>query len=44
VQRRWGTVPLVDILKEAVLRTGCLSAVTAVSVARVGGRALGQPR
>ena len=25
---RWGTVPLVDMLKETVLRTGCLDAVT----------------
>src|SRR5207248_10418880 len=24
VGRRWGAVPLVDMLKEAVLRTGCL--------------------
>jgi hypothetical protein len=31
VQRRWGIVPLADILKEAVLRTGCLDAVTSVS-------------
>ena len=31
VTRRWGTVPLIDILKEAALRTGCLDAVTAVS-------------
>ncbi|WP_331724139.1 Tn3 family transposase (plasmid) [Streptomyces atratus] len=31
VQRRWGIVPLVDMLKEAVLRTGCLDAVTSVS-------------
>ncbi|WP_369266021.1 Tn3 family transposase [Streptomyces harbinensis] len=31
VQRRWGVVPLVDMLKEAVLRTGCLDAVTSVS-------------
>ncbi len=31
VHRRWGTVALVDILKEAVLRTGCLDAVTSVS-------------
>lgn len=30
VQRRWGTVPLIDILKEAVLRTGCLDEVSAV--------------
>lgn len=33
VQQRWGTVPLIDMLKEAVLRTGCLSSVTSV-----GGR------
>ncbi|EXU62704.1 transposase [Streptomyces sp. PRh5] len=31
VQRRWGVVPLVDMLKEAVLRTGGLDAVTSVS-------------
>jgi len=31
VQRRWGTVPLIDILKEAVLRTGCLNEVSAVA-------------
>jgi len=30
VQRRWGTVALIDILKEAVLRTGCLDEVSAV--------------
>ena len=29
VARRWGAVPLVDMLKETVLRTGCLGAVTA---------------
>src|SRR5207248_11797348 len=28
VGRRWGAVPLVDMLKEAVLRTGCLAGVT----------------
>jgi hypothetical protein len=22
---RWGTVPLIDMLKEAALRTGCLN-------------------
>ena len=31
VLRRWGTVPLIDMLKEAVLRTGCLTAVTSVA-------------
>jgi len=31
VQRRWGTVALIDILKEAVLRTGCLAEVSAVA-------------
>jgi len=31
VLRRWGTVPLVDMLKEAVLRTGCLNMLTSVS-------------
>jgi len=31
VARRWGMVPLVDMLKEAVLRTGCLDTVTSVA-------------
>lgn len=31
VQTRWGVVPLIDILKESVLRTGCLRAVTSVA-------------
>ncbi|MDN5918863.1 MAG: Tn3 family transposase, partial [Pseudonocardia sp.] len=31
VLSRWGTVPLIDMLKEAVLRTGCLNAVTSVA-------------
>ncbi|BAS11185.1 transposase for transposon Tn1546 [Arthrobacter sp. Hiyo4] len=31
VQRRWGTVALIDILKEAVLRTGCLNEISAVA-------------
>jgi TnpA family transposase len=31
VQARWGTVRLIDMLKEAVLRTGCLRAVTTVA-------------
>jgi len=31
VLRRWGSVPLVDMLKEAVLRTGCLSTGTSVA-------------
>jgi len=31
VLRRWGSVPLVDMLKQAVLRTGCLSTVTSVA-------------
>jgi TnpA family transposase len=31
VQRRWGTVALIDILKETVLRTGCLTEVSAVA-------------
>nr|WP_255357040.1 DUF4158 domain-containing protein [Pseudonocardia sp. EC080625-04] len=35
VARRWGAVPLVDVLKETVLRTGCLAAVTA-RVGRTG--------
>jgi hypothetical protein len=36
VQRRWGTVALIDVLKETVLRTGCLNQVSAVA----GGGAL----
>jgi Tn3 transposase DDE domain len=28
---RWGTVPLIDMLKKAVLRTGCLNAATSVA-------------
>ncbi|GAB0107311.1 Tn3 family transposase [Nocardia sp. JMUB6875] len=31
VQTRWGVVPLIDILKEAILRTGCLRPVTSVA-------------
>lgn len=31
VGTRWGVVPLIDMLKEAVLRTGCLRAVTSVA-------------
>jgi TnpA family transposase len=31
VLERWGTVPLVDMLKETVLRTGCLDGVTSVT-------------
>jgi len=31
VQRRWGAVALIDILKETVLRTGCLAEVSAVA-------------
>jgi len=31
IRTRWGVVPLIDILKEAVLRTGCLRAVTSVA-------------
>ena len=31
VRTRWGTVPLIDMLKEAVLRTGCLGGVTAAA-------------
>ena len=31
VARRWNVVPLIDMLKEAVLRTGCLQRITAVS-------------
>ncbi len=25
IAARWGTVPLIDMLKEAALRTGCLN-------------------
>lgn len=31
VGRRWAAVPLIDVLKETVLRTGCLRAVTSVA-------------
>jgi TnpA family transposase len=31
VHTRWGVVPLIDMLKEAVLRTGCLRRVTSVA-------------
>jgi TnpA family transposase len=31
VARRWTAVPLIDVLKEAVLRTGCLQEVTSVA-------------
>jgi len=31
VRTRWGTVPLIDMMKEAVLRTGCLAGVTAAA-------------
>jgi hypothetical protein len=31
VARRWTAVPLIDVLKEAVLRTGCLREVTSVA-------------
>ncbi|MEV4078386.1 hypothetical protein [Nonomuraea fuscirosea] len=31
VARRWSAVPLIDILKEAILRTGCLGKVTAAT-------------
>jgi hypothetical protein len=31
VQQQWGIVPLIDMLKEAVLRTGCLKAVSSVA-------------
>ncbi|CAM5539461.1 Tn3 family transposase (plasmid) [Streptomyces viridifaciens] len=31
VGRRWTAVPLIDMLKEAILRTGCLKAVTSVA-------------
>jgi TnpA family transposase len=31
VAARWGTVPLIDMLKEAVLRTGCLTAATSAA-------------
>ncbi|MBT8227336.1 MAG: Tn3 family transposase [Dactylosporangium sp.] len=31
VADRWGTVPLIDMLKEAVLRTGCLATITSAA-------------
>lgn len=30
IRQRWGVVPMIDVLKEAVLRTGCLARVTSV--------------
>ncbi|MFJ2868221.1 Tn3 family transposase [Kitasatospora sp. NPDC087314] len=34
VGRRWSTVPLIDMLKEAIVRTGCLKAITSVAGSR----------
>nr|WP_043175317.1 Tn3 family transposase [Streptomyces sp. NRRL B-24484] len=34
VGRRWSAVPLIDMLKEAILRTGCLKAITSVAGSR----------
>ena len=31
ITKRWGTVPLIDMLKETVLRTGCLEQVTTLA-------------
>jgi hypothetical protein len=31
IAARWGTVPLIEMLKEAVLRTGCLNAATSAA-------------
>ncbi|MGH3544368.1 MAG: Tn3 family transposase [Mycobacteriales bacterium] len=31
IRRRWGTVPLIDMLKEAVLRTSCLQGVVSAA-------------
>ena len=31
VHRRWGAVPLIDMLKEAVLRTGCLDEIGSIA-------------
>ncbi len=31
IRTRWGTVPLIDMLKEAVLRTGCLDQVASTA-------------
>ncbi len=31
IRTRWGQVPLIDIVKETVLRTGCLRSVTSVA-------------
>ena len=33
ISTSWGTVPLIDMLKEALLRTGSLAAVTSASAA-----------
>ena len=32
ILKRWGNVQLIDMLKEAVLRTGCLSALSSIGV------------
>jgi hypothetical protein len=34
IQRKWGTVPLIDILKEAALRTPMLKALTPIAARR----------
>jgi Tn3 transposase DDE domain len=31
IRTRWGQVPLIDVVKETVLRTGCLKSVTSVA-------------
>jgi TnpA family transposase len=40
ITRQWGTVPLIDILKEAVLRSGCRATITSMTGDAVGGQLL----
>ena len=40
VQARWGTVPLIDMLKEAALRTGMLAQLTPVGTREASNEAL----
>ena len=40
ITRQWGTVPLIDILKEAVLRSACRSTISSMTGDAVGGQLL----
>jgi TnpA family transposase len=40
ITRQWGTVPLIDILKEAVLRSECRATITSMTGDAVGGQLL----